>query len=82
MSKFIFHIFHIVLVILNWMLEGLKMYKKIGLKPPMEIQAAIRAYRAEMDVVEQWLQNNCLRGPQFDESISELGNSGMRYFPR
>jgi phage/plasmid-associated DNA primase len=49
--------------ILNWMLEGLKMYKEIGLKPPIEIQAATKAYRAEMDVIEQWLGNNCIRGP-------------------
>jgi putative DNA primase/helicase len=53
--------------ILNWMLEGLKMYKEIGLKPPIEIQAATKAYRAEMDIIEQWLGNNCIRGPQFDE---------------
>ena len=65
--------------ILNWMLEGLKMHKEIGLKPPMEIQAATGAYRAEMDVIEQWLQNNCIRGPQFDESIQELYEDYAQY---
>ena len=65
--------------ILNWMLEGLKMHKEIGLKPPMEIQAATGAYRAEMDVIEQWLGNNCIRGPQFDESIQELYEDYAQY---
>ena len=65
--------------ILNWMLEGLKMYKEIGLRPPEEIKAATRAYRAEMDVIEQWLENNCLRGPQFNDSIHELYQNYVKY---
>ena len=65
--------------ILNWMLEGLKKYREIGLKPPMEIQAATKAYRAEMDVIEQWLGNNCLRGPQFHELFAELYQNYVNY---
>ena len=45
----------------------------------MEIQAATRAYRAEMDVIEQWLENNCLRGPQFNDSIHELYQNYVKY---
>ena len=45
----------------------------------MEIQAATGAYRAEMDVIEQWLGNNCIRGPQFDELILELYEDYSQY---
>ena len=65
--------------ILNWMLEGLKMHKEIGLKPPMEIQAATKAYRAEMDIIVQWLQNNCLCAPQVHQSMHELYEDYAQY---
>ena len=38
---------------------GLNKHRKMGLKSPGKIQAATRAYRAEMDVIEQWLEDNC-----------------------
>ena len=65
--------------ILNWMLEGLRGYNEQGLKPPKEIQAATRAYRTEMDVIEQWLENNCLCSPQFGQPIQELYNNYFDY---
>ena len=58
--------------ILNWMLEGLKKHREMGLNPPREIQAATRAYRAEMDVIEQWLEDNCRCHAQFSQSLQEL----------
>ena len=55
------------------------MYKEIGLKPPMEIQVATRDYRAEMDIIVQWLQNNCLCTPQVHESMQELYDDYAKY---
>jgi putative DNA primase/helicase len=65
--------------ILNWMLEGLKAYNERGLTPPEAIQAATRAYRTEMDVIEQWLEDNCLCNPQASESLLELYKNYVDY---
>jgi len=61
------------------MLEGLKMYKEIGLRPPEEIKAATRAYRNEMDVIEQWLQDNCQLSHQFHDSLIGLYHNYVKY---
>jgi len=65
--------------ILNWMLEGLKAYNEQGLKPPMAIHAATRAYRAEMDVIEQWLGDNCQCHPQMHQALHELYEDYVGY---
>ena len=65
--------------ILNWMLDGLKAYNEQGLKPPMAILAATRAYRAEMDIIEQWLQDNCQCHPQMHQALKELYENYLDY---
>jgi len=65
--------------ILNWMLEGLKSYDEQGLEPPKAIQAATRAYRAEMDVIAQWLEDNCLCHAQASQLLSELYEDYVDY---
>ena len=65
--------------ILNWMLEGLRKYNENGLKPPEEIQAATKDYRTEMDVIEQWLENNCLRNTGLSQPLQELYKNYVNY---
>jgi putative DNA primase/helicase len=65
--------------ILNWMLQGLKEYREKGLEPSEEIKAATNSYRSEMDVMEQWLQENCLRHPAGSESIDNLHKDYITY---
>jgi putative DNA primase/helicase len=65
--------------ILNWMLKGLNEYNKLGLNPPKEIQAATRAYRTEMDVIEQWLDDNCHCLPQCSQMLHELHKNYLDY---
>jgi putative DNA primase/helicase len=65
--------------ILNWMLEGFKRYNEIGLAPPDEIQDATNAYRSELDVIEQWLQDSCIRNPAYSEMIDDLYKNYAAY---
>ena len=58
--------------ILNWMMQGLQKYKEKGLEPPKEIRSATNSYRSEMDVIEQWLVDSCIRNPACSETIDDL----------
>jgi putative DNA primase/helicase len=42
--------------ILNWALEGLRDYLTNGLQPPARVLMASKEYRADMDVIAQWLE--------------------------
>jgi phage/plasmid-associated DNA primase len=48
---------------LNWALEGLAAYLKQGLDPPKAVLASTEDYRADMDVVGQWIDERCERDP-------------------
>jgi putative DNA primase/helicase len=50
--------------ILNWALEGLRAYLQQGLNPPSSVRASTQDYRADMDVVGQWLAERCEKDPQ------------------
>lgn len=43
--------------VLNWMLEGCLAWQKQGLNPPEEVLSATQSYRADMDYVEQFIQD-------------------------
>ncbi len=45
--------------ILNWALEGLQRWRREGLKEPDAVKAATRAYRSEMDVIGNFLEDCC-----------------------
>lgn len=45
--------------ILNWCLEGLKLYRKEGLKPPESVRAATAAYRKDSDKLANFIED-CL----------------------
>jgi len=47
--------------ILNWALDGLAAYLKQGLNPPKAVLASTEEYRADMDVIGQWI-NECCEG--------------------
>lgn len=48
--------------ILNWALEGLRLWKKNGLGVPKKIDAATAAYRDEMDIIGEWMAEHCDTG--------------------
>ncbi|MBD5495432.1 MAG: DNA primase [Lachnospiraceae bacterium] len=45
--------------ILNWCIEGLKLYRKEGLKPPVAVQTATNIYRTDSDKIGNFI-NECL----------------------
>ena len=47
--------------ILNWMTEGAYMWMREGLEMPEKLKNAGQSYRTEMDVIEQFIQEECIR---------------------
>ncbi|OFR02168.1 DNA primase [Staphylococcus sp. HMSC066C03] len=47
--------------ILNWMAEGAYMWMQEGLAMPEKLKEASKAYRNEMDVIEQFIEDECKR---------------------
>jgi len=45
--------------ILNWALKGCLEQQRSGLKPPSKVVIAVDDYRAEMDVIQNWLDDCC-----------------------
>jgi putative DNA primase/helicase len=58
--------------ILNWLIEGAKRWCKEGLKTPAIIISATDEYRAEMDVIGNFLKERCVRKPEVSIKAREL----------
>jgi len=60
--------------ILNWAVEGYQEWKRIGLNEPDIIKQQRNEYRTEMDVVELFLEECCLRREGEREKSKDLYN--------
>jgi P4 family phage/plasmid primase-like protien len=58
--------------ILNWALAGLREQQETTLNPPTKVQAATQDYRAEQDIVGQFLEERCEVGVGFEEQSQEV----------
>lgn len=58
--------------ILNWMAEGAYMWMQEGLDMPEKLKEASKAYRNEMDVIEQFIEDECKRIDDGKEKANEL----------
>ena len=58
--------------ILNWMAEGAYMWMQEGLAMPEKLKEASKAYRNEMDVIEQFIEDECVRENGERVKASEL----------
>lgn len=58
--------------ILNWMAEGAYMWMQEGLAMPEKLKEASKAYRNEMDVIEQFIEDECKRVDDGKEKAHEL----------
>ena len=58
--------------ILNWMVEGCVLWQKEGLGVPREIAEASAGYRKEMDVIEQFIDDECIVGEGEQIGAKEL----------
>lgn len=58
--------------ILSWALQGCLDWQREGLGEPQEVEQATAGYRAEMDVMGQFLDERCLVDPQVRVQASAL----------
>lgn len=65
--------------ILNWMLAGFAAYSRGGLVLPAKVRAATEAYRANMDLLAEWLDEKCEIGEQYKEESQRLWLSWQDY---
>lgn len=57
--------------ILGWLYKGFLLYQEEGLKQPFGIINAIKEYREDMDIVQQWINEYC----ETDKSYYERANT-------
>jgi putative DNA primase/helicase len=58
--------------ILNWLIEGARRWQKEGLKTPNIIIKATDEYRAEMDVIGNFIKERCIQKPEASIKAREL----------
>ena len=58
--------------ILNWCVQGCLKWQREGLKAPSKILDASKEYRNEMDVLENFIDDCCLKGDGFQAPAAEL----------
>lgn len=58
--------------ILNWAVQGCLDWQKIGLAPPKEISRATDEYKAEMDVLGNFIEDCCVLKPHSTVSKTEF----------
>jgi len=56
--------------ILNFALEGCLKWQSGGLQPPPAILDAVSEYKSEMDLLGQWVAENCVVGPEHKAQAS------------
>lgn len=65
--------------ILGWMIDGAMKWQAFGLTQPAVFDEATREYRAEMDVVQRWLDEVCEFKPSYRTKSSELFKNFSQY---
>jgi putative DNA primase/helicase len=58
--------------ILNWLLEGVQKWLEKGLAPPNIVSDATDEYRAEMDVIGNFIKERCVQNPADSIKAREL----------
>lgn len=58
--------------ILNWMLDGLRDWRQNGAWIAPEVQAATDAYRAEMDILADFIAERCILKPTASVAVKDL----------
>ena len=58
--------------ILNWALEGCRKWQQEGISTPKEVKDATQEYRAEMDSLQQFLNDCCTTGENLSVTSAEL----------
>ena len=65
--------------ILSWLVQGCLAWQQEGLAPPEEVTRAIAAYRAEMDVLAEFLEDRCLVAPGLTATAADIYSEYTRW---
>lgn len=65
--------------ILTWMLEGCLSWQTDGLAYPAEVNAATAEYKAEEDVVQQFIDSECAVGPDLHDGAGDLHKAYQKW---
>ena len=58
--------------ILNWMIEGCRVWRDSGLDPPARISEATQDYLESQDVIGHWIEDCCVINPNASEPRTTL----------
>jgi putative DNA primase/helicase len=58
--------------ILNWALEGVRAFLEKGLQIPEEVRSATANYRAEQDIIGNWIEDNCVIDSEASDEYAAL----------
>jgi putative DNA primase/helicase len=61
--------------ILAWAVQGCLIWQQEGLGEPLEVQQATASYRAEMDILGQFITECCHEGPEYKVRSRDLYNA-------
>ncbi len=65
--------------VLNWALEGCRLWQAEGLGEPDEIKAATAEYRQEQDILAPFLADRCVEEPDAEATASALYSAFKRW---
>jgi putative DNA primase/helicase len=68
--------------ILNWAMQGCKLWLKEGLESPETIENATQDYRNEMDLITTFIDQNCQEVPNWETSVGEVYNEYSEWAKR
>jgi len=66
--------------ILNWAVQGCLAWQNGGLKPPPEVEAATAEYKAESDVLSEFISECCVRGKNETGSLKDIYKAYLLWF--
>jgi len=68
--------------VLNWCLDGLRLYREEGLEPPESIIKATEEYRADSDKIQQFIDDCLEKYPDDDPEYSHKNTKGKDAYKR
>lgn len=61
--------------ILNWALEGFRLWKEVGLLVPRQCNTATADYKEDMDPLKDWIDSRCVIEPDAECTVAALYES-------
>lgn len=65
--------------ILNWLIEGCRQYQLVGLNTPERVNTVTKNYRESMDLLNEWIEDYCEVGEDYEVSTDILWLSYKLY---